>query len=642
MGSWEVNGPVAGLVKSWRDKYPGFAARVERITAPRGRAITWEGQEVWAYRERPQSIAGVLRTNMENHPDKEAYVFHPSGMRMTWTQVGEQVNSLAHCLRHRYGFQKRDRLALLVLGGPEFVISYLAIEKLGGIAVPVNLGLAAAGIVAQVNKVGARGLIVTPELWETKVRAVKSQLDTVENVFITGEDTMPGCIRWQSLIGEGVGEEVAEEIDEWDLCAVSFTSGTTGSPKGTMTMHVNALGCARAFADCARVTQEDIIICMAPMYHNTAVYVNFVPALLLGARLVVMASFDPAEAVKLIEREKATTCVAAPIMLWFMMNHPEFGKYDCSSLKKIGFGGHAASEAFIRQLLAVFNPETAVNAGSVSESTAFGFCLPTEDAVRKITSCGLATACTEIAIFDDDGNEITEPGKIGEVAYKGQQTNAGYWDDPAKTEETFRKDGYVLSGDWARFDDEGYLWLLDRKKDMIVRGGQNVYCIEVENKLYLLDKVLGAAVVGVPDHVFSERVKAVVVPKPGRRITAGEIREHCAKHLAPYEVPEYVVFARKIPTNPAGKTMKSLLVDFWADVGAKEDEVPAKLRGYYESMPGKLRDRSLLKVDDLWLTPAEALNHVEEDTETGKKLRIIITEKGLVEFLKPAESRFKV
>jgi acyl-CoA synthetase (AMP-forming)/AMP-acid ligase II len=274
----------------------------------------------------------------------------------------------------------------------------------------------------------------------------------------------------------------------------------------------------------------------------------------------------------------------------------------------------------------------------VSESTALGFALPTEDAIRKITSCGLATPNTDIAIFDDDGNEVTEPGVIGEVAYRGQQTNAGYWDEPGKTAEVFRRDGFVLSGDWARIDEEGYLWLLDRKKDMVVRGGQNVYCIEVENKLYLHPAVLRAAVVGVPDHLFSERLKAVLVLKPGHRVSAAEIRAHCAGHLAPYEVPEYVVFAQAIPTNAAGKTLKQPLVDFWGDT---DDTVAARLAAFCASMPAALTERPLLRLDGAPLTPAQALEAIGQPGEPGLSLVRQIAEQGIVGLTRPDEARFR-
>jgi len=321
-----------------------------------------------------------------------------------------------------------------------------------------------------------------------------------------------------------------------------------------------------------------------------------------------------------------------------MMNHPEFRNHDCSTMKKIIFGGHASSETFINQLHQEFAPISMVNAGSVSESTALGFALPTEDAIRKITSCGLATPNTDIAIFDEAGNEVVEPNVIGEVAYRGQQTNAGYWEEPAKTAEVFRRDGFVLSGDWAKIDEEGYLWLLDRKKDMVVRGGQNVYCIEVENKLFLHPKVLRVAVVGVPDHVFSERLKAVVVLKPGQTATEQELRDHCGKHLARYETPEYIVFASALPTNPAGKTLKRVLTDFW---GALADTVAERFAAFCASMPPALMDMPHLKIDGDPVTPRAALSELERGTEQGQHIARIIAEHGICALTAPDEARFR-
>ena len=646
MGAWNVSGPVTGMARSWRDIDARLLAAVERIEVPHGRGIAHEGAQLWAYRDRPANVAALLQANVQRRPDAEAYVFHPSGLRLTWREVGQAVARAAWRLRHEHGFAKGDRLCLLTLGCPEYIISYLAAVTLGGIAVPVNLGLTAEGIAAQVNKVKARCLVVSPELWQAKLSGVRQQLTSVAKLFLIGADA-PSTLRFSTLTdGElpaaAAASPAAEAIDEWDVCAISFTSGTTGVPKGTMALHINAMGCAQAISDAAQgLSALDVNLCMPPLYHNTAVYTNFMPSLLHGGRCVVMAAFNPLEALQLIAREGVSWAVAAPIMLWMMMNHADFERYDTSSLKKILFGGHAASETFINQLQRAFSPLAMVNGGSVSESTALGFALPTEDAIRKITSCGLATANTEIALFDDAGNEITTPGVIGEVAYKGQQTNAGYWDEPGKTAEVFRRDGYVLSGDWARIDDEGYLWLLDRKKDMVVRGGQNVYCIEVENKLYLHPKVLSAAVVGVPDHVFAERLKAVVVVKPGQTLLADELRAHCARHLAAYEQPEYIVFVSAIGTNAAGKTLKPLLVDRWGEAEAAADAVGAKLQAHCDSLPAALHDKPHFKLGDEAITPRQALAELQGGTALGSALREAIAARGVVGLLKPNEARFR-
>jgi len=639
MSAWDIQGPTRGTCKSWRELYPELGRQVERITAPSGRGIAWEGSDIWVYTERAANIVELLADNVARYPDREAYAFHPGGQRLTWGQVGEQVQRVAARLRRDFGFEKGDRLCLLTLGCPEYVISYLAIVSLGGIAVPVNLGLTAEGLAAQINKVSAKGIVVSPDIWQDKLASVRSQLPSVRQVFMTEGDVPPQTLGFADLNREGAEAPVHTAIDEWDLCAISFTSGTTGVPKGTMAMHINALGCAQNIIHAAKgLSVEDINICMPPLYHNTAVYTDFMPALMTGGKCVIMRAFAPLDAIKLIETERATWTVAAPIMLWMMMNHPEFAQHDCSSLKKILFGGHAASETYINQLHRCFSPVAMVNGGSVSESTALGFALPTEDAIRKITSCGLATPNTDIAIFDDQGHELTEPNQIGEVAYRGQQTNAGYWDEPGKTAEVFRRDGFVLSGDWARIDEEGYLWLLDRKKDMVVRGGQNVYCIEVENKLYLHPAVLRAAVVGVPDHLFSERLKAVLVLKPGHSVSAQEIRAHCAAHLAPYEVPEYVVFTQALPTNAAGKTLKPPLIDQWGDT---DTDVANRLRAFCASLPDALLDKPQFKLDGAALTPRDALAAVEANNDLGRRIVERVGEGGIVALTKPDESRFR-
>jgi long-chain acyl-CoA synthetase len=667
MPAWDVVGPSVGSCKSWRDIHPELQAAVTRVIAPKGRGIAWEGTEIWAYRERASNIAEVFASNVRSFPNEEAYVFYPGGQRLTWSQAGARANRVASRLRRDFGVKKRDRVCLLTLGCPEYVITYLALQKLGAIAVPVNLGLTGEGLAAQINRVEAKVLLVSNEVWSSKLAAVRSTLQSVETVFLADESldelkpessdgssdtsgrnsdhnsgrtqTPAGLESFASLNREGFEPEVNEAIDEWDLCAISFTSGTTGLPKGTMAMHINALGCAQNFVHVSKdLVQKDINLCMPPLYHNTAVYADFMPALLTGGKCVIMAAFAPLEALQLIERERVTWAVAAPIMLWMMMNHADFKRYDVSSLKKILFGGHAASETYINQLAQCFNPSVMVNGGSVSESTALGFALPTEDALRKITSCGLSTPNTDIAIFDDQGKEVLEPNVIGEVAYRGQQTNAGYWNDPAKTAEVFRRDGFVLSGDWAKIDEEGYLWLLDRKKDMVVRGGQNVYCIEVENKLYLHPAVLRAAVVGVPDHVFSERLKAVLVLKPGHQLSADEMRAHCKQHLAAYEVPEYIVFTSALPTNAAGKTLKPPLIDQWAEPGSS---AMAQFEAFIKSLPAPLLEIAHFRFQGQPLSPSKALEEFRQGSELGKSLLAWIAEHGLVSLMKPDESRFR-
>ena len=321
------------------------------------------------------------------------------------------------------------------------------------------------------------------------------------------------------------------------------------------------------------------------------------------------------------------------------MNHPDFAKHDCRTLKKILFGGHAASETFINQLKACFDPVAMVNGGSVSESTALGFALPTEDAIRKITSCGLATPICDIAIFDDDGHEVTTPNVIGEVAYRGQQTNAGYWDEPGKTAEVFRKDGFVLSGDWAKIDEEGYLWLLDRKKDMVVRGGQNVYCIEVENKLFLHPAVLRAAVVGRarPSVQRAAEGGAGAQARPHAHAAAGaRALRRAARALRGAGV-------RGLRRRAAHQCRRQ---DTEAAAGGLLGRRARRRRWrvWLPSAPASrepLLDRPQLRLDGEALTPRQALAALQAGDALGQRLASAIDRGGIVALTRPDEARFK-
>jgi acyl-CoA synthetase (AMP-forming)/AMP-acid ligase II len=289
MPAWQITGPTRGTARSWRDLHPELGTMVERITAPVGRGIAWEGTEIWAWRERPANIGQLLADNVARHPEREAYVFHPGGQRLTWRQVGDQAQRVAARLKREHGLRKRDRLGLLTLGRPEYVIAYLATVSLGAIAVPVNLGLPAEGLAAQIDKVKARLLVVSPQVWAGKLEPVRERLPSVQAVFMTDDQAATGTLPFAALNRAGAEAPVHEAIDEWDVCAISFTSGTTGVPKGTMAMHLNATGCARNIVVAAKgLDEHDINLCMPPLYHNTAVYTDFMPALLTGGKCVVM------------------------------------------------------------------------------------------------------------------------------------------------------------------------------------------------------------------------------------------------------------------------------------------------------------------------------------------------------------------
>jgi acyl-CoA synthetase (AMP-forming)/AMP-acid ligase II len=278
----------------------------------------------------------------------------------------------------------------------------------------------------------------------------------------------------------------------------------------------------------------------------------------MGGKSVIMKTFKVDEAMAIIEKESITSVVAVPTIYWLMLVSPSFKKYNLTSLRTICYGGAAASPELIVQLSKEFPKAKLINAGGLTEGTSGQYALPAEDGLRKAGAVGLPMPCTELRVVGEHGEDLP-PGQVGEMILKGPGICKGYWKKPEATAKSF-KDGWLYTGDLAKIDEEGYVWLVDRKTDMIIRGGENIYSIEVENILYFHPKVLEAAVVGVPDKIFGEEVKAFLYLKEGESADEEEIRDHCRKYLADYKVPKYIEFLKEpLPRNPGGKVIKAAL-----------------------------------------------------------------------------------
>ena len=270
-----------------------------------------------------------------------------------------------------------------------------------------------------------------------------------------------------------------------------------------------------------------------------------------------MRSYKTDRALSLIEKEKATFTATVPTILWMMMKWPDFKKYDLSHFKKIMYGGSPSSEALIRELNQNFPNAKLCEGFGMTEATVVVTLMPPEDTLRKLGSVGLPVPFLEVKVINEGGKEVNL-GEVGELCINGPTVCTGYWNQSEITREAF-KDGWLHTGDLARMDEEGFIYIMGRKKEMIIRGGENVYCVEVENVLYSYPKVLEAALIGVPDDIFGEEGKAIIVLKPGEKVFDEEIRAHCRKYLAEYKVPKYVDFVESLPRNPGGKVLKSLL-----------------------------------------------------------------------------------
>jgi len=362
------------------------------------------------------------------------------------------------------------------------------------------------------------------------------------------------------------------ELGPEDLATIFYTSGTTGRPKGALGTHRNICGNLISLAFAARRAQmragkepgatsgQNVYLLSVPFFHATGCHSILVANLAAGGKLVLMHKWDAERALELIERERVTTFGGVPAMVWQVLQSPSFESRDISSVQSIGYGGAPAAPELVRRMEQLFPGRTPSNGYGLTETSSVTTMNSGVDYQQKPESVGVPVPVVDIRVVDIDGNDVPL-GEVGELWIQGPNVVKGYWGLPEATEQTFGN-GWLKSGDLARVDDEGFVYIVDRAKDMVIRGGENVYCVEVEGVLFEHPDVADAAVIGVPHQVLGEEVGAVIVRRIGSDVTADELRAHVATRLAGFKVPAHVYFrAEPLPRNPAGKVLKRELRD---------------------------------------------------------------------------------
>jgi long-chain acyl-CoA synthetase len=364
---------------------------------------------------------------------------------------------------------------------------------------------------------------------------------------------------WEGLTGSAPEEEPEADIDEDDVVIQMYTSGTTGKPKGCMLTHRNIIEANYGMTCEWRVCEDDVCIAAQPIFHIATAGIVFT-TLFAGGTVVIQKSFNPKQLMELIQNYRATFTGLLPQAARMFLNHPDLRNYDLTSLR---FFVTAYEPDLIRQAGEVLGCEILEYYGSTETTANVTFNNHTRTRFRKTRSCGREARNVEVKIVDDEGREVPV-GTVGEIVVRGASNMKGYWKLPEATAETI-KDGWLYTGDMAYMDEERYVYIVDRKKDMIRSGGENIYCKEVEDVIYTHPAVYEAAVIGVPDQRWGETVKAVVVLKEGASATAEDIIEHCKKYLASYKKPTSVDFVKTLPRNSSGKVMKTELREkYWA------------------------------------------------------------------------------
>ncbi len=546
------------------------------LTAPGSRLEVDEavirGRPTRVWKNAPPSLPSLVRISRA-HGERTATLYESE--RISYEAQYRAITALAGELR-RLGVGKRDRVAIAMVNLPEWPVAFFAATALGAIAVPLNAWWTGPELEYGLADSGAKLLIADGARWQ-RIEPHRASLRALEHVVVSRSETDPaGAVRLEDLIGapgawgnlpEAELPDIAVEPD--DEATILYTSGTTGRPKGALGTHRNlttnilSVGYSNARAALRRgeappEPQPKTALMVIPLFHCTALSAMLMGTMVAGHSLVFMRKWDPLEAMAIIERERVQVTGGVPTIAWQLLEHPERGRFDLSSLEQISYGGAPAAPELVRKIHEEFGALPG-NGWGMTETTATVTSHVGEDYLNRPDSAGPPVPVADLRIMSLDGARELAVGEVGELWARGPQIVKGYWNDPEATAVTF-VDGWVRTGDLARLDGEGFLYIVDRAKDMVIRGGENIYSIEVENVLFDHPAVTDAALIGLPHRALGEEPAAVVHLAPGAEASEEELKAWVRDRLAVFKTPVRVAFLpHPLPRNANGKIMKNEL-----------------------------------------------------------------------------------
>lgn len=507
---------------------------------------------------------GLHRAHQQK-PHGVATIFQ--GRKRTFAELAGRVAKLAGALRG-LGMKAGDRVGMLSLNSDRYLEYYLAVYWAGGAVNPANIRWSPAEIAYSLDDCETAILIVD-DTFQAMAQGLKDRCKSLKVLIHAGDGEPPiGMLSYEALIADATPVEDAYRSGS-DLAGVFYTGGTTGFPKGVMLSHSNlASNCLTVLAN-GVVAPDSVGLHAAPMFHLAdGAFMNALLA--AGATHVMIPSFTPVGVLEVIQGEQITASLLVPTMIQMLVDHPEIGRYKLDSLNCVLYGASPISEAVIDRAMKALPSAGFCQAYGMTELSPIAtlllpqYHLNEQRALGKLRSAGTACTLAEVRIVDAEGKEVPR-GEVGEVAVRGPGVMLGYWNKPAETAAAVRN-GWMHTGDGGRMDDEGFVFIVDRIKDMIVTGGENVYSIEVENAALKHPAVAMCAVIGIPDEQWGERVHAAVVLKPGTQATPDNIIEHCKTLIANYKCPRSVAFLEALPLSGAGKILKTKLREpFWRE-----------------------------------------------------------------------------
>jgi len=512
------------------------------------------------------SVGSVLRRGAFNFPNKVALVFGTE--RITYAELNRRVNCVANSLV-KMGMQKGDRVAVLLHNCPEFIELYFACAKSGAVFVPINNLLKQKELLQIFEYIKPRFVMFDKDFTQIMQTTASEIKDVQFPIALHGES---GVFRqYDDLVGGGEGSEPNVSVSDEDLVSIFLTSGTTGRPKGAMRTHrhdlINMMTCSVELG----LRHDDRALLLFPFYHVT--FADSMRHFFTGNTVVIRreGGFDPQDVLNILSTEKVTICQFVPTMINAMLQERRIEEYDLSSFRMLIYAASPMPVELLKQTMHRFKCQFFQLYGQ-TETGPLTTALRPEDHVlegseaelARLASAGRPALDYELRIVDENGNDVAA-GEVGEIVVRSDAMTIGYWELPEETARTIRN-GWLYTGDFGKFDDERYVYIVDRKHDMIISGGKNIYPREIEEIIYTDDAVLEVAVIGVPDDYWGESVKAFVVLKDGKTATEEQIINLCKENIASYKKPKSVEFLQQLPKSPTGKILKRVIREqYWKD-----------------------------------------------------------------------------
>jgi fatty-acyl-CoA synthase len=510
------------------------------------------------------TIGAALAAMARQRPDADALIAPFQQLRWSWAELDARVDALATGLLAR-GLKKGDRVGIWSPNRAEWALTQFATAKAGLILVNINPAYRLSEVEYALNRVGCRALITAPSFKTSDYVGMLRQLGPqrlpgLEFIAVLGDEDHAGCVRFDALsqpADRALLDQVAATLDCRDPINIQFTSGTTGAPKGATLTHRNILNNGRFVGARIGLRPDDRVCIPVPLYHCFGMVMGNLACVTSGAAMVYPGEgFEPRAVLEAVANEHCTALYGVPTMFIAILNHPDFDGFDLSSLRTGIMAGSPCPSATMREVLDRMHMREVTIAYGMTETSPVSFqTSPDDPLTERVTTVGQIQPHLESRIVDRDGNTVPR-GEQGELCTRGYSVMQGYWEDPARTAEAIDADGWMHTGDLATIDDAGYCRITGRIKDMVIRGGENVYPKEIEDYLMTHPGIADAQVIGVPDARYGEEICVWIMLRPGSDLAEADVLDHCRGQIAHYKIPRHIRFVAEFPMTVTGKVQK--------------------------------------------------------------------------------------